>query len=128
MISFSHMVEILKNNSDVSEEGRRILRAALMLKKPFSCFPSHLVRQLPDIFKEAQKRSEVCVISPADFTAIVDPRAAAMLAEEKANHPGCEIVAVMNVYPDSQFERLPNRREVKLGRGTEIKTKRRKGN
>jgi hypothetical protein len=111
-ISSSQLVEILKNNSDVSPEGRAILESALALRKRFVCFPSHLVRQMFAQVEILQKTCEVCFISSADFVAITDPAGATMATMPKEGCPGWEVVAaVMNVYPDEEFEQLANRRE-----------------
>jgi hypothetical protein len=114
MISSSQLNEILKNNSGISPEGRAILEAALALRKRFVCFPSHPVRQMVGPVEILQKTCEVCFISSADFAAITDPGAAAMMKEEQSRRPGWEVVAVMNVYPDEEFDRLQNRRKYEL--------------
>jgi hypothetical protein len=57
-----------------------------------------------------QKTCEVCFISSADFAAITDPAGATMATMPKEGCPGWEVVAaVMNVYPDEEFEQLPKR-------------------
>jgi hypothetical protein len=109
MISHTNLNTILNCNTELSRDGRIILEQALALGKAFAIVPA-LDREILTALIE--KGVEVVPLSPADFAAITDQDAGQQHYKEMiatAHAENCMVGSYMGVYPDEEFDRLPDR-------------------
>ena len=103
MISYTQLQSIVNNNGHLSADGRLILENALRSKKFFSIVPPIDGAA----FTEINKHVVLVPLSLTDYAAITEPSPLLRDFELSEREKGYECLSCMNVYPDSEFEKIP---------------------